>query len=79
VVLFHVFSGPLGVGLAVDHRGVWIPVKVRDELGRTDVSLWIAMAIEAESHAERFRVGNHFHLVDLAMAAHARDTTVDVN
>src|SRR3954454_13751766 len=56
-----------------------LPSKVRDFVGRANLGGRIAMAIQAEGHAERLGVVNFIHLVDLRMALNATDAAVDVN
>src|SRR5438270_5285586 len=71
-VLFLHFSGNLRVVVP-------LPVQVGDLVGRTHPRGGIAMAIEAESHAQRFGMINLVHLVDLAMALDTTDAAVDVD
>src|SRR2546422_11163544 len=71
VLLLH-FSGNLRVVVP-------LPVQVGDLVGRTHPRGGIAMAIEAESHAQRFGMVNLVHLVDLAMALDTTDAAVHVD
>src|SRR5690606_26904154 len=46
------------------------PVHIGGLLGRAQVRLWVAMAIEAPAHAELFLLVDDFHLVHTAVARH---------
>src|SRR6266516_3259328 len=56
-----------------------LPVQVGNPVGRPHARGGIAMAIEAEGHAERLGVINLVHLVDLAVALDATDAAVHVD
>ena len=56
-----------------------IPIQLRDLVLRPQVRRGIAMAIQAEGHAQWFGVINLFHLVDLAMAMHATDPAIHMH
>lgn len=55
------------------------PIQVRDLIEGTDAGLGIAVTVQTKTHAERLGVLHHIHLVDLAVALVARNTTVHVN
>src|SRR5437867_9465271 len=58
---------------------VRIPRQVRDLFQRTQIRRGITMTIQAERHAQRFRVPHLFHLVNLAMAMHTTDAAIHVH
>lgn len=55
------------------------PGKVGDLVDRAQFHLRLAMAFEAERHAERFCVVNFFHLIDAAMAFNTADAAIHVD
>src|SRR5206468_7398212 len=72
VVLFLHFSGDLRIIVP-------LPVQVGNLVGWPHARGGIAMAIEAEGHAERFGVINLIHLVDRAVALDATDAAIHVD
>lgn len=55
------------------------PIQIRDLLRRPDLRGRIAMAIEAERHAERLGVLDFVHLVDLAVTLDTTDAAVHMD
>ena len=53
-----------------------LPSEIGDFIDWPQIGAWIAMAIEAERHAERFRVINFVHLIDFTVAMNATDAAV---
>ena len=56
-----------------------LPIQIGDFILGTHLRGWIAMAIEAERHAERLIVVNLFHFVDRTMTFNAADAAIDVD
>lgn len=79
LVVLDEFSGPLGVGLTVDFNLVGVPVEIGDLVERADVGLRVAVTVEAEAHAERLRVSNCLHSIDLPVAADTGNAAVYVD
>src|ERR1039458_6887767 len=59
--------------------GAPLPAQIRDLVHRPDERRRLAMAIEAETHAERFGVRNLVHPVNTPVAGYATDAASDVN
>ena len=58
---------------------VWIPVQIGNLVWRPQIRRRVAMALKAESHAERLRLLHLVHLMDLAMAMDAANSTIHVH
>src|ERR1039457_811332 len=62
-----------------DRIGAPLPAEARDLVRRTDGGGGIAMAVEAESHAEGFVVAHFVHLVNAPVTFHATESARDVD
>ena len=76
------FNLPLLLGLVSKlnlrrFRGL-LPRKIRDFILRTQLHFRMAMALQAERHAERLGVINFVHLVNASVTFHAADAAIDV-
>ena len=56
-----------------------LPIQIRDFLGRADVFAGVAMAIQAEGHAQRLQLAHFVELIDLPVAMHATDPSIHVD
>jgi len=65
--------------LALFFRRFWRPVKIRDFLNRAKFGLGMAMAIQAEGHAQWLVMVNLIHFVDWPVALNATDAAVHMN
>jgi len=75
LVIFDELCGPF---IVTGHL-TRAPIQIRDLIQRAQVRGRSAMAVQAETHAERLCVSNDFHLVDLAVALIAGNTAADVD
>jgi len=66
-----------GIGGVFAHVGIAV-VEIVDLLQRTEVFLRCPVAIKAPAHGMAFRLVNHFHLMDVAVASLAGNPPVDV-
>src|SRR6185369_7010932 len=60
-------------------RCIRLPVEIEDLLGWPDELFRVAMAVQAESHAQRLRMPDLVHLVNLAVAMIATDPAIHVH
>jgi hypothetical protein len=56
-----------------------LPIQIRNLVRVAKFRRRIPMAIQAERHAQRFRVINFIHLVDLPMAFNATDAAIHMH
>src|SRR5690348_14029945 len=54
------------------------PVQLRNQLRRTDVGGWVAVALQTHRHVERLFLPDFYHLVDAAVAAYATHPGCDM-
>ena len=59
--------------------GAPLPVELRDFVRRTNLRRRVAMAVEAETHAQRFVMAHFIHLVNATVAFRATDAAINVN
>ena len=56
-----------------------LPIQIRNVLGRADVLARVAMAVQAEGHAQRLQLPDLIEFVHLPMAMHATDPAIYVD
>jgi len=80
VIVHHLFTLQLlEAGILLWIILVPLPIQIRDLVLRTHLRRWVAMAIEAECHAQRLIMVNLFHLVDGAVTFDAAYAAIDVD
>ena len=55
------------------------PVEIENLIDRPQVFFRVSMAIQTPTHAQRFVLVHHVHVVHFAMTANTADPTVNVN
>jgi len=57
----------------------WFPIQICNLVKRAEMVFRSPVAFQAPTHAVRFRVVDYFHVVDVAMACDAADSSIHVN
>ena len=55
------------------------PVEIENLIDRPQVFFWVSMAIQTPTHAQRFVLIHHVHVVHIAVTANTADPTINVN
>ena len=75
IPLFDKFFAKLALGGSCGR----FPIQIGDLIQRAKIIFRSAVAFEAPTHAVRFRMVDHLHMVDIAVAGNATDPAIHVN